>query len=347
MRAARSPAISSRRLDPADPALSADRARLELAREARRRQAAAYFAEQAADWDRIRALHALRGAGRGGAHRHDRRKAVPQPARSRHRHRRGCWSFSRRAPCARSASTRAPRCWRSPAPASNRRALSHVQLRQGDIYAPPVERDGYDLIVIHQVLHFLDDPARALKEAARALAPGGRLVVVDFDAHEAGVPARPTSPIAGSASRSPRSRAFSSEAGLADIALAARRARAAANRASSPSRCGSPRTRESSRTPSRSPIWSSPDDRKACPLEPVRGACPRLVRVLPAEDPGNGGQPMGGGAAARTARPGFRFGHLRGRRLDARAHPRDGGAPRPRDDDEARRASDLRRRLSG
>ena len=49
--------------------------------------------------------------------------------------------------------------------------LRNVQLRQGDIYAPPVERDGYDLIVIHQVLHFLDDPARALKEAARALRP--------------------------------------------------------------------------------------------------------------------------------------------------------------------------------
>ena len=49
---------------------------------------------------------------------------------------------------------------------------------------PPVERDAYDLVVIHQVLHFLDDPARALAEAARALAPGGRLAVVDFDAHD-------------------------------------------------------------------------------------------------------------------------------------------------------------------
>jgi ubiquinone/menaquinone biosynthesis C-methylase UbiE len=62
--------------------------------------------------------------------------------------------------------------------------LRHVSLRQGDIYAPPVERNAYDLVIIHQVLHFLDDPARALAEATRALAPGGRLVVVDFDAHD-------------------------------------------------------------------------------------------------------------------------------------------------------------------
>ena len=48
----------ARRLNPADPILSADRARLQVAREARRRQAAAYFAERAADWDMIRALHA-------------------------------------------------------------------------------------------------------------------------------------------------------------------------------------------------------------------------------------------------------------------------------------------------
>ena len=61
--------------------------------------------------------------------------------------------------------------------------LRNVQLRQGDIYALPVERDAYDLVVIHQVLHFLDDPARALAEAARALRPSGRLLVVDFVAH--------------------------------------------------------------------------------------------------------------------------------------------------------------------
>ena len=47
--------------------------------------------------------------------------------------------------------------------------LRNVQLRQGDIYALPVEGDGFDLAVVHQVLHYLDTPARALREAARVL----------------------------------------------------------------------------------------------------------------------------------------------------------------------------------
>ena len=64
-----------------------------------------------------------------------------------------------------------------------RSGLRNVQLRQGDLYALPVERDGYDVVVIHQVLHFLEEPGRALREAARVLRPGGRLLVVDFAPH--------------------------------------------------------------------------------------------------------------------------------------------------------------------
>src|SRR5436309_1251312 len=64
-----------------------------------------------------------------------------------------------------------------------RAGLRNVQLRQGDIYAVPVERNGYDLVILHQVLHYLDDPGRALREAARVLRPGGRLLVVDFAPH--------------------------------------------------------------------------------------------------------------------------------------------------------------------
>lgn len=66
----------------------------------------------------------------------------------------------------------------------DRAGVSHAQVRQGDIYAPPVGRDSFDLITIHQVLHYLDDPGRALKEAARLLRPSGRLVVVDFAPHD-------------------------------------------------------------------------------------------------------------------------------------------------------------------
>ena len=54
---------------------------------------------------------------------------------------------------------------------------------------------------------------------------------------------------------------------------------------------------------------------------------------------------MGGGDAARAAEPRLRLGHLRRRRLDPRAHPCARRAHRARDDDEARGASDLRRRL--
>ena len=44
--------------------------------------------------------------------------------------------------------------------------LPNVQLRQGDMYALPIERNSADLAIMHQVLHYLDDPARAIREAA-------------------------------------------------------------------------------------------------------------------------------------------------------------------------------------
>ena len=48
----------------------------------------------------------------------------------------------------------------------------------------PFEDDIADVVIIHQVLHFLPDPLDALLEAARILRPGGRLLVVDFAPHE-------------------------------------------------------------------------------------------------------------------------------------------------------------------
>lgn len=62
--------------------------------------------------------------------------------------------------------------------------LSKAQVRHGDIYALGVPRRSFDVVAIHQVLHFMDDPQRALSEAARALRPGGRLLVIDFAPHD-------------------------------------------------------------------------------------------------------------------------------------------------------------------
>jgi len=57
-------------------------------------------------------------------------------------------------------------------------------LRQGDMYALPLDDGSADTIIIHQVLHYAHSPAAAIAEAARVLARGGRLLVVDFAAHE-------------------------------------------------------------------------------------------------------------------------------------------------------------------
>jgi ArsR family transcriptional regulator len=57
-------------------------------------------------------------------------------------------------------------------------------LRQGDMYALPLLDQSADSIIIHQVLHYAHSPAKAINEAARVLAPGGTLLIVDFAAHE-------------------------------------------------------------------------------------------------------------------------------------------------------------------
>jgi len=57
-------------------------------------------------------------------------------------------------------------------------------LRQGDMYALPLNDESADSVIIHQVLHYAHSPAAAIAEAARVLAPGGALLIVDFAAHD-------------------------------------------------------------------------------------------------------------------------------------------------------------------
>ncbi|MBP5858877.1 metalloregulator ArsR/SmtB family transcription factor [Marivibrio halodurans] len=67
--------------------------------------------------------------------------------------------------------------------AIDRAHLNHCQVRQGDMYQLPFADGAFDSVSVHMVLHYADEPARVLEEAARVLAPGGRLVVIDFEAH--------------------------------------------------------------------------------------------------------------------------------------------------------------------
>ena len=66
----------------------------------------------------------------------------------------------------------------------SRAGLDRVELRHGDIFATRLPAASADLVLVHQVLHYLADPAAAVAEAARLVAPGGRLLIVDFAPHE-------------------------------------------------------------------------------------------------------------------------------------------------------------------
>jgi len=62
--------------------------------------------------------------------------------------------------------------------------LRHLTVRQGDMYQLPFPAESFDLITFHQVLHYAEDPAQAVAEAARLLRPGGRLMIIDLQPHD-------------------------------------------------------------------------------------------------------------------------------------------------------------------
>ena len=63
-------------------------------------------------------------------------------------------------------------------------AAENCQVRQGDCANVPLEDNVADIVILHQVLHFLDDPQRAVNEAARITRPGGCVLIADFGPHE-------------------------------------------------------------------------------------------------------------------------------------------------------------------
>jgi ArsR family transcriptional regulator len=61
---------------------------------------------------------------------------------------------------------------------------AHCSVRLADMYALPLPDESFTTVLLQMVLHYAEDPAAAMAEARRVLAPGGRLVIVDLGAHE-------------------------------------------------------------------------------------------------------------------------------------------------------------------
>jgi ArsR family transcriptional regulator len=58
-----------------------------------------------------------------------------------------------------------------------------LSVRHGDISQLALKDASFDLVTLHQVLHYVADPEGVLAEASRVLEPRGTLLVVDFAPH--------------------------------------------------------------------------------------------------------------------------------------------------------------------
>jgi ubiquinone/menaquinone biosynthesis C-methylase UbiE/DNA-binding transcriptional ArsR family regulator len=171
------------RLDPADTTVARDRERLAAVRTARAAAAQTYFRRHAAEWDRIRKLHVADEAVEDAI----RSALADRPIRA---------LLDLGTGTGRMLELFGPDIERGlgldlsldmlalARARLDRAGLRHCSVRQGDIYDLALPRDSFDVVIVHQVLHFLDDSARAIQEAAQVLRPGGRLLVVDFAPHD-------------------------------------------------------------------------------------------------------------------------------------------------------------------
>ena len=170
-------------LDGEDAWAVADAARLAAVRADRAAAAERYFASHAANWDELRTLHIAES---------EVEAAVARALAD--------WPTGRLVdigtgtgrmielfgPQARSALgvDRSPEMLRLARVKLAQAGLSTAELRQGDMYALPLGSACADTVIIHQVLHYAQQPAAAVAEAARLLGTGGRLLIVDFAPHE-------------------------------------------------------------------------------------------------------------------------------------------------------------------
>lgn len=171
------------RIDPGDPDRARDQSRLDAVRSAQQARAAAYFAKVAHSWDQLRQLHVPEEAVEAAILDAVEGKTVGLlldlgtgtgrmlELLAAH-YKRGIGVDASREMIAVARAKLASA------------SIGHAQVRLGDIADLDASVGQADLIVIHQVLHYFDDPGRALAQARRALKRGGEMLIVDFAPHE-------------------------------------------------------------------------------------------------------------------------------------------------------------------
>jgi ArsR family transcriptional regulator len=165
-----------------DPVILRDGARLSAVKRQRAERAQDYFSRNAAEWDELRRLHAADEEVDAAVI----RILGSQPIDSLLDLGTGTGrilellsGLYRRA-----IGVDASRDMLSVARANlDKSAITKASVRHADILNLPFEAQDFDLVTIHQVLHFFDQPEIAIGEAARMLRPGGRLVIIDLAPH--------------------------------------------------------------------------------------------------------------------------------------------------------------------
>lgn len=168
-------------VDPADPVARRDAERLSAIHAERSNEAAAYFARNAARWDEIRSFHVAE----------DKVEAAVVAAAGEQTAGRLVDLGTGSGRMLTLLGDKAERClgldlsqqMLNIARVHTGEAGLNAELRHGDIFSTRLPDGCADLVTVHQVLHYLSDPATAVAEAARLVAPGGKLLIVDFAPH--------------------------------------------------------------------------------------------------------------------------------------------------------------------
>lgn len=165
-----------------DPVILRDSERLSAVKRHRAERAQAYFSRNAAEWDELRRLHAADEEVDAAVI----RLLGSQPIDSLLDLGTGTGrilellsGLYRRA-----IGVDASRDMLSVARANlDKSGITKASVRHADILNLPFEAQDFDVVTIHQVLHFFDQPEVAIGEAARMLRPGGRLLIIDLAPH--------------------------------------------------------------------------------------------------------------------------------------------------------------------